>query len=194
MKRFLIIPAVLALVTFGAAENRLFLSAGASFLRPADANYRAVYGNQAVYPELAAAVRVVAGVCLTGSLGQFSRNGTTPELGLETKAAQSYVSWGLSYLLRISSNLCVEAGAGMASMRFREEAFGEEVKGSHMGFKAEGGVLLIPEDERVFMGLKVGYVSAQVPGSDLSPALARSLRLGGLKISVSVGIQVFGGD
>jgi hypothetical protein len=194
MKKLLIVPLVLILAVSAAAENRLFLSAGASFLRPSDGAYRVVYGNQALYPELSAAVRLVAGFCLTGSLGRFAKNGITPDLGLETKATQSYYSVGLSYLLRISPTLCLEAGGGMARMSFREEAFGITVDGKHSGFKAEGGVLLIPEGERIFMGLKVGYVSGRVPGSELDPVSAQSLRLGGLKIAVSVGIQLFGND
>lgn len=194
MKRFLIVPAILILAASAAAENRFFLSAGASFLRPGDANYRAVYGNQAVYPELSAAVRLVAGVCLTGSFGRYARNGTTPELGLAASSTQSYVSWGLGYLLRVSPTLCLTANGGMASLSFREEALDTVMKGSHMGYLAEGGVLLVPEDERVFMGLKVGYLAATVPGSTLTPPLGRDLKLGGLKIAVSIGIQIFGGE
>jgi hypothetical protein len=194
MKKSLIVPAILMLVTSAAAESRLFLSVGASFLRPADEGYRAVYGNQAVYPEISAAARLIAGLCLTASTGQFSRHGTTPELGLETSATQSYYSVGLSYLLRVSSNLCLEAGAGMANLRFREEALGTQVEGRHSGFKAEGGVLLIPEDERIFLGLKVGYLSAEVPGEELEPVGTQPVRLGGLRIAVSIGIQLFHSD
>jgi hypothetical protein len=193
VRRALIVPALLVLVS-AAAENHFFLAAGASFLRPADEAYRAVYGNQAIYPELSAAVRVAAGLCLTGSYGRFSRSGTTLELGLPVSSTQSYISWGLGYLLRVSPTLCLEAGGGMASVSFQEEGLDTSVRGRHMGFKAEGGVLLVPEDERIFMGLRVGYVSAKVPGSDLDPAVPQSLRLGGLKISVSIGIQIFGGE
>jgi len=194
MKRVLVVPAVLVLATLAVAESRLFLSAGAGFLRPGDAAYRSVYGNQAVFPEFAASFRVVAGLCLSGSVGQFQRSGVSPELRLETRARQSYVSYGLSYLLRVSPIVCLQAGAGMASLSFREEAFGTEIRGRHSGFEARAGVFLVPEDERVFMGFTAGYVSARVPGSDFDPALSRALRLGGLKFAVSVGIQLFGGD
>jgi hypothetical protein len=194
MRKVLIVPATLVLATFAAAENRLFVSAGASFLRPADEAYRTVYGNQAVFPEFSVSIRVVRGLCLSGSLGQFSRKGTTPELGLETRANQSYISYGLSYLLRLSSTLCLQAGGGLASLRFREEAFDEEVKGHRSGYKIEGGILLVPEDERVFMGLTVGYISARVPAEAFTPALAQPLRLGGIKIAVSIGVQIFGGE
>ena len=101
-------------MTSAAVESRLPVGR-CELLRPADEGYRAVYGNQAVYPEISAAARLIAGLCLTASTGQFSRHGDDPELGLETSATQSYYSVGLSYLLRVSSNLCLEAGAGMAT-------------------------------------------------------------------------------
>jgi len=192
MKKLLTIPAILALTAFAAAENRLFVSAGASFLRPADAAYRSIYGGQVVSPEFSASVRLFKGLCLGGSYGQFSRTGRTPELGLEVRARQSYLAGGVSYLLRMSPSLCLQAGAGLAGLSFREEAFGAEVRGHRTGFRAEGGVLLAPEDERVFMGLTVGYVSARVPGAGFDPPLAQALRLGGFKVTVSIGIQLFG--
>src|SRR5512142_216427 len=148
MKKLLIVPMVLILAASAAPENHFFLSAGASFLRPGDSAYRAVYGNQAVYPELSAAIRLVAGVCLTGSWGRFPRKGTTPELGLPTDSTQSYFSWGLGYLLRVSPTFCLQANGGMASLSFQEKALDAVRSGRRMGYLVEGGALLVPEDER----------------------------------------------
>lgn len=194
MRRSLIVPVLLILTASAAAESRLFLSAGAGFLRPGDSAYRSVYGGQTVFPEFSASGRVVAGLCLTAGYGQFSRTGTTPELGLTAHATQSYFTYGLSYLLRLSPTICLRAGGGLASLRFREEALDMEVRGRHSGVMAEGGVWMVPEDERVFMGLTVGYLSGRVAGQDLQPALDRSIRLGGLKVAVSIGIQLFGSE
>lgn len=193
-KPLLLISAVLLLGTAAAAESRFFLGAGANYIRPADENYRAVYGSQVIYPEYTVAIRLVAGLCLTGSLGRFAKNGTTPDLGLETRAVQSYLTAGLGYIQRLSRLLCLQAGAGIASMSFREDALGAFVTGRKMGLAAEGGLLIVPEDERVYMGVKVGYLAATV--ADLDPVLSgrQSARLGGLKIAVSVGIQLFGND
>jgi len=194
MKRLLIVPLVLILAGAAAAESRLFLSAGAGYLRPADGNYRLVYGNQAIYPEINAAIRLVGGLCLTGSMGWVSRKGATPDLGLETKGNQSFLAIGLSYILRASPTVCIEAGAGVASLSFREEALDLWVKGKQPGPKAELGVLLMPEDERVFMALRAGYMSATVPGTELVPVGDQNVKLGGFKVSVSVGIQLLGVD
>ena len=59
---------------------------------------------------------------------------------------------------------------------------------------AEGGLLIVPEDERVFMGVKVGYLVGPGGGSRSRADRPQSVRLGGLKIAVSVGIQLFGSD
>ena len=193
-KTLLLISAVLLLGTAAAAESRFFLGAGANYIRPADENYRAVYGNQVIYPEYTVAVRLVAGLCLTGSMGRMAKNGTTPDLGLETRSVQRYFTAGLGYLQRISRLLCVQAGAGVAALSFREDAFDAFITGRKTGLAAEGGLLIMPEDERVYMGVKVGYLAATV--EDLDPVLSgrQSARLGGLKIAVSVGIQLFGND
>lgn len=189
-----IVPAVLLLCSAAAAESRLFLGAGANYIRPADENYRSAYGGQAIYPEFWGAVRLVAGLCLSGSYGRFAKDGLTPVLELEARATQSYFTAGLTYLQRVSSLLCLQAGGGVASLSFREEALGTAIDGRKLGLSAEGGILVAPEDERIFMSVKAGYVSARV--ADLDPAISgrQSARLGGFRIAVSVGIQLFSGE
>jgi hypothetical protein len=192
-KLILTMTSVLALLTAASAQGRLFLSAGANLIRPADAAYRSIYGSQVVYPELAVAFRVVKGLCLTGSFGQYEKNGTTPDLGFETWAKQSYITAGLGYLQRISAVFCVEAGAGVAAMNFREEALDAQVVGKKLGLLAEGGIFYMPEEgQGFFLGLKFGFLSANV--NDIASEMAgpQPVRLGGFKVSASVGIQLFG--
>ena len=192
MRRLLIVPAALALAVAAHPESRLFIGVGADFIRPADASYRSIYGSQAVYPELSVSLRLVKGLCLTGSIGQFSKSGKTPDLGLDAKATQGYISVGLGYMIRAYRLLFLEAGAGIAGMSFREEAFDSWIKGRGGGIKAEGGLLLVPEDEKIFMGVRFGYLSARV--RDLDPRLAgpQPIHLGGARVAVVVGIQLFG--
>ena len=42
------------------------------------------------------------------------------------------------------------------------------------------------------MALRAGYMSATVPGAELVPVGDRDVKLGGFKVSVSVGIQLLG--
>lgn len=194
MRRFLIVPAVLLLMGAASAESRFFFSAGAAYLRPADENYRTIYGNQVIYPEIAAAVRLAGGLCLTGSYGTFKKTGTTPDLGFETTAKQTYFTVGLSYLIRASESLCFEAGGALAGMSFREDALGAWVEGRQPGWKAEAGLLLVPEDESVFFGVRAGYLTARI--ADLSSEITgpQPVVLGGFRIAVVVGIQLFGDE
>ena len=188
----LTIAGVLFLLTSARAESRLFISAGANLIRPADAAYRSIYGGQAMYPELAVAIRIVRGFCLTGSFGAFVKQGTTPDLGLETKAKQSYFTMGLGYYHRISPLFCIEAGAGVAGLSFREDALDSRVNGQKRGLMAEAGVRYMPEDGQFFMGLRLGFLSAKV--DDLASDIAgpQSVSLGGFRVAVFVGIQLFG--
>lgn len=193
MRKLMIVPALLMLAAAASAESRFFLAGGASYLRPDDENYRAIYGNQAIYPEISGAIRLVGGLCVTGSFGTFTKTGTT-ELGFQAKAKQSYFSAGLAYLIRASRVLCFELGGGVAGLSFREDALGAYVLGRRRGFKAEGAILIIPEDERVFFGVRLGYLSARV--ADLSSEITgpQPIRLGGARIAVCVGIQLFGDE
>jgi hypothetical protein len=194
MKKLLLtMTGVLVLLTAASAQGRLFLSLGANMIRPADAAYRSIYGNQALYPELGVAIRTVGGLCVIGSFGQFAKNGKTPDLGLETRSKQSYVTGGLGYLFQISGALCLEAGAGVAAMKFSENALDTEIDGQKMGLMAEAGAIYMQEEgQGFFLGLKLGFLSATV--NDISSDIAGSqpVKLGGVKISVSVGIQLFG--
>jgi hypothetical protein len=191
-KLIVILAAVLLLIASASAQSRLFLSLGGNLILPSDAGFKSIYGTQALYPELGVAIRAVAGLCLTGSFGQFSRTGATPDLGLESKASQSYISGGLGYLQRVSSAFCVEGRAGVAALKFSEEALQQRIEGSKMGFMAEGGLLFMPEEgQGFFLGLKLGFLSASV--ADVAPDIAgaQPVKLGGMKVALSVGIQLF---
>jgi hypothetical protein len=194
-KLILTMTGVLVLLATASAQSRLYLSLGANLIRPTDAEYRSIYGNQAIYPELAIAVRVAGGLCLTTHFGQFTRKGTTPELGLETQARQGYITAGLGYLQRISGTFCVEGGAGAAVLRFTEDALDQRVQGNKWGLMAEGGIYYMPEEgSGFFLGLKVGYLAAKVNDIATGVAGAQSVRLGGLKIAVSIGIKLLDTD
>ena len=192
MKKTLIAPAVLLLLTTASAESRLFISMGAGLMRPADSGFRQIYGNQALLPEVSVALRLTNGLFLTAGAGRVSEEGRTQELGLETKARQGYYSGGLGYLFRISGGLSVDVNAGVAAMTCREEALGAVIKGKGLGYKAEAGIYLMEEDGRAFIGLRLGYVSARI--SDFEPPMAGvpSVKIGGPKIALCFGLQLFG--
>lgn len=194
MKKTLIVPAVLLLLATASAESRLFVALGAGFMRPADSEFRQIYGNQALLPEVSAVLRFYRGLCLTAGAGKASEEGRTPELGLITKARQEYIYVGLGYMLRISQGLCADVNAGIADMSCREEALDATAKGHGLGYKGEVGILLMEEDGRAFIGLRLGYISARVSGLEPPIAGPLSIKLGGPKLSLCFGLQLFGND
>jgi hypothetical protein len=194
MKKALIVPAVLLLLTTAFAENRLFVSLATGFMRPTDPDFRQIYGNLALLPEVSTTVRVFKGLCLTAGAGKVSEEGRTPELDLEAKASQGYYSGGLGYLFRISEGLSADVNVGIAAVTCREEAMDVVIKGKSLGYRAEAGIYLMEEDGRAFIGLRLGYMSARV--SDLNPPVADvpPIKLGGPKIALCFGLQLFGGN
>lgn len=194
-KLFLTMTGVLVLLGSVSAQSRIYLTLGANLIRPADAAYRSIYGNQVIYPELAISVRVAGGLCLTSQFGQFTKRGTTPDLGLQSEARQGYIAAGLGYLQRISGTFVVQVGGGAAAMRFSEEALDMRVEGNKWGLIADGAIYYMPEDSRgFFLGLKFGYLAAKVNDIATGVAGAQSVSLGGLKVAVSIGIKLFDTD
>jgi len=194
-KLILTTTGVLFLLVTASAQSRLYLSLGANLIRPTDEAFRSIYGNQALYPELAVAVRVAGGFCLTGHLGQFTRRGTTPELGFETQAKQGYIAAGLGYLHRISSVFCVQADVGAASVRFSEDALDTLIQGNEWGFLTNGGIYYMPEEgQGFFLGLKFGYLAAKATDIASEVAGDQPVRLGGFKVALSIGIKLFETD
>jgi len=191
MKKMLIIPAVFFLVIAAGAENRLFISLGAGYLHPNDTGYRQIYGNNTLSFEVAGAVRLYRGFCLTSSVGRFSSDATTPDLGLETKASQSYFSFGLGYFVRATELLCFEAEAGVAGINFREEALGIETKGREPGLKVGAGIMIMTEDEAMFLGLRLGYMGARLDNPYPGVTQPQTIRLGGFLVALCVGLQLF---
>jgi hypothetical protein len=192
MRKMLFVPAVLVLLTAASAENRLFLTLGASYIRPKDPGFRQFYGSSAIFPEVSVAIRLVRGVCLTGGAGKFSKDGTTPDLGFATHASQSFFSVGLGYILRVSGALCFDVEAGLAGLSYKEEALGAWVKGRKPGYKAEGGVRFMKEDGDLFVGLRFGYMSARVLQLESNITVPQPISLGGVKVMLCFGLQLFG--
>jgi hypothetical protein len=109
MKKTAIIVCMALLVPAAAraADPLLLFSIAGNYLRPADAGYRAIYGNQVFYAEFDAGIRLYGGVYVLGGYGRLSKTGTTPELELETRSMQQFISVGFGYIRQISGLLNV---------------------------------------------------------------------------------------
>lgn len=188
MKKIAIIVCLTFLVPAAAgAANPLFLfSIAGNYMRPADAAYRSIYGNQVLYAEFDAGVHIYRGIHILGSYGRLSKSGTTPELELESHSMQQFISVGVGYIRQISGLLNIEVEGGLVGAKYREEALDAVVSGQRPGIRAGLGLLFMAEEGKIFAGAKFVYISAKVPDPEI--------RLGGAQATLCVGLRLFGGD
>jgi len=176
----LLIILVLAAGT-ASAGDRVFLSAGLAYLHPGDSGYREVYGGQVLYPDFQAGIRVFRGLYVVGGFGTFSKNGTTPELGLPAKSTQSFFTAGLAYIATISKTFGLKLEAGAAEFSYKEEALETSVSGSKLGFEA--GLGLLWRGKVLFAGVNLGYLYGSDTVADVP------IKLGGAKASACLGVR-----
>jgi len=182
MKRIAVLIVFLLLATGTvAAADRALVAIGLSYMLPSDPGYREIYGSRVFYPEAWAGVRVLKGFHIFGGYGWFTKNGTTPELGLEAKSTQQLVWAGFGYIGSAAETVLFKLEAGPAYIGYKEESMGLTVSGSQLGFRAGLGLLFL--GETVFTGLDLGFVGASDTVDDVK------IKLGGFKATVSVGAR-----
>ena len=183
MKRVAIIIVLgLFLAAAAPAADRWMVAVGVNYLQPADSGYRETYGDKIFAPEAWAGVGISRGLHAFAGYGWFTKNGTTPELGLEAKSTQRYFWAGLGYVGRVADMVRFKLEAGAASIGYREEAMELTVSGSRLGIRAGAGLLFL--SRTLFTGLDLGYLGA----SDNVEGVP--IKLGGFKASLCVGVRL----
>ena len=179
-----LIPMLLLMPALSVAANVLLFSVAGIYTRPADAGYRAVYGNHALFPEYTAGVHLYKGLYVLGSYGKFTRKATIPDLNVVAQSSQSYIAAGLAYITKISGNISWDVEGAIAGMKYEEHALDAVITGKTPGYKAESGFLMMGEHGQIFVGLKAGYLFARVKDLDV--------KLGGFRVLLCLGVQLFG--
>jgi hypothetical protein len=182
MKKAALVLIFLCVSGSGRAADRLLLSVGASYLKHADANYRAIYGSGAVQPEFEFGVRIYRGLYVMGGYGAISRSGKIPDFGFDARSTQSFLSAGFGFVDRIGKILMFKLEAGLADVMYTEDALESSFFGSKLGYQADSGLLVTG---KVFYSeVKVGYIFATETIGDVK------FKLGGTRIGLLVGIRL----
>lgn len=182
MKRGALILVFLCVSGPGRAADRLLLSAGASYMRHADADYRATYGSGAVQSEFELGFRIYRSLYVMGGYGAVSRSGKIPDFGFDARSTQSFLSAGFGFVDRIWKTLMFKLEAGLADVMYTEDALESSFSGSKLGYQAEAGLLVA--GKIVFAEVKVGYISASETIGDVK------FKLGGARIGLLAGIRL----
>ena len=182
MKKAALILVFLWVSGSGRAADRLLLSVGASYLKHADANYRAIYGSGAVQPEFELGFRIYRSLYVLGGYGAVGRSGKIPDFGFDARSTQSFLSAGFGFVDRIGKILMFKLEAGLADVMYTEDALEASFFGSKLGYQAEAGLLVA--GKIVFTEVKVGYISATKTIGDVK------FKLGGARIGIFAGIRL----
>ncbi len=182
MKQAAFILVLLGAAVPARAADFFLLSAGASYMRHADASYRATYGRGAVQPEFEIGVRIYRSFYLMGGYGAISGSGQIPDLGFDARSTQSYLAAGLGFIHPISGMLEFKLEAGLAELMYTEDTAGLRFSGYRLGYQAEAGLLV--SGKVVFAEIKVGYIAASDTIGEVK------FKLGGARIGLMAGIRL----
>lgn len=163
-------------------NKKFFIEVNGNFLFPGDSGYKDVYGSSLFYPGFEAGFKVVKDIYIFAGYGMIKDTGTTPVLGEEAKSSQNMISFGVGYSGEFSDKFGYRIGIGGVSFSYKEEALGEEVSGSKIGFLLKGGVFY-NLGETFFISTSLGYsfASDTVNGVDI--------KLGGLQVLIGLGAR-----
>jgi hypothetical protein len=182
IKTLLVILVPLLLAGTALAADRLIVTVGGSYMHPGDSGYRDIYGGQAFFPEATVGVRLSGGLYLAAGIGTLTKHGKTPELELDAKSTQTFLTAGLGYLAKVSGPVRFFLEAGAADAIFREESMDLSVSGSKVGFHGRMGFMVT--GKTVLAGFSLGYLAASGTVEDVE------IKMGGPKASVFVGFRI----
>jgi len=166
----------------GFAGDSLTVSITANYLGPADDGFKEIYGNGLFYPELKLGYKMSKSWFLWARYGFLSANGTTPVLNREAKSTQHFLSGGPGYMAKISQKLIYTIEAGVFYVKYKEEALGEELSDSAVGFRVDSG-LMYRLSQALFVEITLGYLNASDTIEDFP------VKLGGFKAGIGLGVS-----
>jgi hypothetical protein len=185
-KTIALIALAAALTGFAAAQDqasKLSLVVTGNILFPTDSGYKDTYGSARFYPEIRLAYALGKGFFLYAGYGLLSASGTTPGLAVDATSTQHLLSLGGGYGGPLSGKLSYRVGLGLFLDAYKEEAFGAQVSGSGIGFRADAGLCYLLT-EKLSAQLGLGFLS----GSDTTEDDI-SVKLGGFRLGAGLGYK-----
>lgn len=164
----------------GDQGKRLMVGITGNFLVPADENFKKVYSNGVLYPELQARYKILRGFYLWAGYGFVSVTGETPVLKLEAKSIQHFLSGGIGYMFHLSSKFDYMSEMGIFNASYKEETLGEEFSDSAIGFRIKNG-LIYRLGRSFYVEVSLGYLTASDIVDDIS------IKLGGFRTGIGLG-------
>jgi hypothetical protein len=183
MKRTIVLLVAMIFTLSGlSAGPRFSLGLAANLQWPADSGYKEVYGQSVFLPELKAGYSLTPSIYLWAGYGRVAAKGKTSVLQLDSKSSQDYLQLGAGYEGVLSGKLGFKAELGLADILYREEALGQKVSGSAIGFVLSGS-LTYALGLRFYLLADLGYLYAQ------KTINAVDVKMGGLRAGLGGGLR-----
>jgi hypothetical protein len=169
-----------------AGSGKFFASAGGAALIPGDKNFKSLYGDVLLSPEIKVGYNLYRNFYFWLGAGFVSATGALPVLGDEIKATQTFLSLGAGWETRQGRHWQGEFFAALLMAGFREKAMGATASKWAPGFEAGTG-LRYYLGGKTFVGMAVGYAGAWTTAR--TEAGEKDIILGGLRLSARVGFR-----
>jgi opacity protein-like surface antigen len=168
--------------------DKFFISAGATVVFPADESYRDLYGSVQFGPELKAGYNFFENFYLWLGYGSFSASYTIPDLLDEAKVNQHFLALGAGWETRRGRRLQSDFFAALILAGFKEQAMGETVRSSAIGFELGTGLRYFVK-KKIYVGAAFSYSEARILLTETENSLGGRRLLGGLRLITNLGIR-----
>lgn len=187
MKKIPVILFLIALSQFlPAAGGKFFASVGAAAFFPGDKNFKNLYGDVLLSPEVKVGYNLYGHFHFWLGAGFVSATGRLPVLGDEIKATQTLLSLGAGWETRRGRRWQGEIFAALLMAGFREKAMGDTASKWAPGFDAGIG-LRYYLGKKTFVRLAAGYAGAWTTAR--TEAGEKDIVLGGMRLGAGVGFR-----
>jgi hypothetical protein len=170
------------------AGNKFFVSAGAAAVFPADQRFKEFYGSVQFSPELKAGYNFFENFYLWLGYSCFSASYTVPVVLDKAKVNQHFLALGAGWETRRGRRLQSDFFVALLMAGFKEQAFGETVKTSVIGFELGTGLRYFIK-KKIFLGAAFSYSEARATLAETEISLAGRRLLGGLRLITNLGIR-----
>jgi hypothetical protein len=180
-KNVLAVSIILILFSTVQAGNSFGFSIIGNYLIPSDGDYKTIYGEGMIYPELKFEFTVFKGLSIWLGYGYLTANGVIPILEYDAKSNQHHLSLGAGYTLRFFDFMGAKIQLGSFNVYYIEKTTDIEETGLAFGYRADLA-LMFNLGDHFFLGLSGGYMHA---GKSL---YGRTVKFGGFKGGLEFGI------
>jgi hypothetical protein len=184
---FIIVSSIFfSVLLFGG--DKFFISAGAATVFPADNRFRDFYGGVKFNPELKAGYNFSRSFYLWLGYSFFSASYIDPVLLDEANVSQHFLTVGAGWETRRGRRLQSDFFAALVLAGFKEQAMGETVKDSVVGFEMGTGLRYFFK-KKVFIGVALSYSEARLTLAETEISLGGRRLLGGLRLIANLGMR-----